>query len=135
MANTGYDRLESRRKRERLRKRNERKRQTPEQREAERQRKQQARKRQTREQREHENERGRRRRQMNARPFMAIDGEGGGTDDLGRQNYLLMVASGTTVGEERMLHRDGKPLRVTDCLEFILSLPAERDSRRLCLRI
>ena len=56
---------------------------------------------------------------------MAVDGEGGGTDDLGRQNYFLMVASGQTSGEEYMLHREGKPLSTRDCLEFILSLPAD----------
>ena len=56
---------------------------------------------------------------------MAIDGEGGGTDHLGRQNYLLMVASGQIAGEEQVLHRDGKALSIRDCLEFILSLPAE----------
>src|SRR5215472_18762279 len=128
MANTGYDRLESRRKRERLRKRNERKRRTPEQRKQERLRKLEARRRQRPEQLEREKARGRRRRQMNVRPFMAIDGEGGGSDELGRQSYLLMVASGMTVGEERVLHRDGMPLRVTDWLEFILSLPTDQFS-------
>ena len=60
------------------------------------------------------------------KPFMAIDGEGGGTDELGRQNYFLMVASGQTAGEEYILHREGKPLSTRDCLEFILSLPADR---------
>ena len=40
---------------------------------------------------------------------MAVDGEGGGTDDLGRQNYFLMCASGQTAGEEYILHRDGRP--------------------------
>ena len=67
-----------------------------------------------------------RRNRAKLRPFMAIDGEGGGTDELGRQNYLLMVASGQTAGEEYILHREGKPLSTRDCLEFILSLPAER---------
>jgi hypothetical protein len=56
---------------------------------------------------------------------MGIDGEGGGTDALGRQNYLLMAASGDIAGEERILHRDGKPLSTIDCFEFILSLPAK----------
>jgi hypothetical protein len=59
-------------------------------------------------------------------PFLAIDGEGGGTDALGRQNYFLMVASGQASGEEYVLHRQGKPLSTRDCLEFILSLPADR---------
>src|SRR6516164_8436564 len=79
-------------------------------REHERVRKRDARKRQTPEQREREKERERRRSRRKIRPFMAIDGEGGGTDELGRQNYLLMVASGRMVGEERVLHGDGKPL-------------------------
>ena len=114
---------EYRRERERARKRDARKRQTTEQREHERVRKRDARKRQTPEQREREKERERRRSRRKIRPFMAIDGEGGGTDELGRQNYLLMVASGRMVGEERVLHGDGKPLSVRDCLEFLLSLP------------
>ena len=56
---------------------------------------------------------------------MAVDGEGGGTDELGRQNYFLMVASGQATGEEYILHRDGNPLSIRCCLEFILSLPAD----------
>ena len=36
-----------------------------------------------------------------------------------------MVASGQIAGEERILHRDGKPLSTIECLEFILSLPAK----------
>jgi DNA polymerase type B, organellar and viral len=92
-------------------------------RERERARKREARKRQTPEQRERERERERARSRTKIRSFMAIDGEGGGTDHLDRQNYLLMVASGA--GGERILHRDGNPLSVCDCLEFILSLPRE----------
>jgi hypothetical protein len=114
-----------RRERDRLRKRQARKRQTPEQREGERARKREERKRQTPEQRERERERDRKRCRKKLRPFMAIDGEGGGTDELGRQNYLLMVASGPAAGKEHLLHRDGKPLSVRGCLEFLLSLPAE----------
>jgi hypothetical protein len=139
-----YERLEHRLELERLRKRKARKRQTSEQLERERERKREARKRQTLEQRDHEHERKRqarlqrtaeqrerekernaRRNRTKLRPFMAIDGEGGGTDALGRQNYLLMVASGSTAGEERILRRDGKSLSTRDCLEFILSLPAD----------
>jgi hypothetical protein len=121
-----YQRLvEHRRELERLRKREARKRQTPEQRENERARKRQARLGQTPEQREREKKREATRCRRKERPFMAVDGEGGGTDALGRQNYLLMVASGNTPGEERVLHRDGKPLSTRDCLEFLLSLPAE----------
>jgi hypothetical protein len=122
---TEHQRLvENRRERERARKRDPRKRQTPEQREHDRERKRDARNRQTPEQREREKERERRRSRKKLRPFMAIDGEGGGTDELGRQNYLLMVAPGAA-GEERVLHCDGKPLLVRDCLEFLLSLPSE----------
>lgn len=116
--------LGERRQRERVRKREARKRQTPEQLERERVRKREARKRRTPEQREREKVRERSRDRKKLRPFMAIDGEGGGTDELGRQNYLLMVASGATAGEERILHQGGKPLSVRDCLEFLLSLPA-----------
>jgi hypothetical protein len=84
-----------------------------------------ARKRQTPEQREREKERERNRFRQKIRPFMAVDGEGGGTDHLGRQNYLLMVASGTEAGQEHILRSDGKHLSTRDCLEFLLSLPKE----------
>jgi hypothetical protein len=116
---------EERRDRDRIRKRQARGQQTAEQRERERVRKREERRRQTPEQREREKERERRRDRKKLRPFMAIDGEGGGTDYLDRQNYLLMVASGSAPGEEHLLHRDGEPLSVRDCLEFLLSLPAE----------
>jgi hypothetical protein len=122
-----YQRLvEQRRELERVRKREARKRQTPEQREHERERKREARLQQTHEQREREKEREARRDRAKLKPFLAIDGEGGGTDELSRQNYFLMVASGQTAGEEYILHRQGKPLSTHDCLEFILSLPADR---------
>src|SRR5580698_5347137 len=122
-----YQRLiQLRRELERLRKRQARKQQTPEQLEHERARKREARGRQTPEQREHEKEREARRDRAKLKPFLAIDGEGGGTDELGRQNYFLMVASGQTAGEEYILRRQGKPLFTRDCLEFILSLPADR---------
>src|SRR5580658_4808342 len=122
-----YQRLvEHRRELERLRKREARKRQTPEQRENERERKREARLQQTHEQREREKEREGRRDRAKLKPFLAIDGEGGGIDALGRQNYFLMVASGQTLGEECILRRQGKPLSTRDCLEFILSLPADR---------
>ncbi len=88
-------------------------------------RQQEARKRQTPEQREAAKERKRNHARTKLRPFMAIDGEGAGTDHLGRQPYLLMAASGPTAGEEHVKHCDGKPLSVRDCLEFLLSLPAE----------
>lgn len=120
------ERLARRRESDKLRKRHARKQQSPAQRERERLRKREARKHQTLEQREAEKERERRRSRTKIRPFMGVDGEGGGTDALGRQPYLLMAASGATEGEERILHRDGKPPRVEDWLEFILSLPANR---------
>ena len=82
------------------------------QREKERTRKQLARQQQTPEQRN------------KIHPFMSVDGEGGGTDRLGRQHYQLMMAAGAT-GERHMTHRDSKPLSVIDCLEFLLSLPAQ----------
>jgi hypothetical protein len=56
-------------------------------------------------------------------PFWAVDGEGAGTDDKGRQPYVLMAASGPGADEPRMVHRDGAGLSVRDCLEFLLSLP------------
>jgi hypothetical protein len=132
------------RRRERVRKREARKRQTPEQREHERIRKQEARKqwtaqqaekecarkrearlRQTREQREREKERERKRCRRKVRPFMAIDGEGGGTDALGRQNYFLMMAWAETTKEGHILRSEGEHLSTIDCLEFILSRPAD----------
>lgn len=125
-----YARLvEDRRERERNRRREARKQQTPAQgartRERERVRRREARQRQTAEQREREKQREQNRDRRKIRPFMAIDGEGGGTDHLDRQNYLLMVASGAMPGDERVRHRNGKPLSVLECLDFILSLPAK----------
>lgn len=52
------------------------------------------------------------------RPFMGVDGEGGGTDRLGRQNYLLLRA-----GPQELC--TGKRLKTGECLEFICSLPAD----------
>jgi hypothetical protein len=122
-----YQRLiELRRELECVRKREARKRQTPEQRDHERDRKREARKRQTPEQRQHEKEREGRRNRVKLKPFLAIDGEGGGTDALGRQNYFLLIASGQTSGEEYVLHRQGKHLLTRDSLERILSLPTDR---------
>jgi hypothetical protein len=80
--------------------------------------------RQTPEQREREKERETKRCRRKEQPFLGIDGEGGGTDALGRQNYFLMVAA--NAGEEYVLHRRGKHLSTRDDLEFILSLPADR---------
>jgi hypothetical protein len=117
-----YERtVEARRERRRARKREARRRQTPEQRERERNRKHKARSTQSAEQREQE--RGRRQSRKKPRPFMAIDGEGGGTDYEGRQNYLLMVVANSE--ETHVCHRNGEHLTTRDCLEFLLSLPPE----------
>lgn len=53
------------------------------------------------------------------RPFLGIDGEGFGTDEHDRQNYMLLCA-----GEWELC--TGKPLTTVECLEFICHLP--RDS-------
>jgi hypothetical protein len=76
------------------------------------------------EQCEKERERNRSRHKI-IRPFMAVDGEGGGIDPVGRQPYLLMAASGSTAGEEHVKHCDGRFLSVRDCLDFLLSLPTK----------
>lgn len=54
------------------------------------------------------------------KPFIGVDGEGCGVDELGRQEYRLMCASGLDP-----LYT-GKPLTTAECLEFILSLPRNR---------
>jgi hypothetical protein len=72
-------------------------------------------------------------REQIARPpkrFIGIDGEGGGNDSIGRQHYLMLAAAEACPGEgrdryERVCHLKGAPLRTKDCLEFILSLPAD----------
>jgi hypothetical protein len=114
-------RREQKREQERRRKRVARERQTSDQRERESARKREARTLLTLEQREREREQRRSREKL--RPFMAVDGEGGGTDKLGRQNYLLMVAANSE--GEHLLHRQGEPLSTRNCLEFLLSLPRE----------
>ncbi len=78
------------------------------------------------EQRDHERQREEKRCRRKLRPFWGVDGEGGGTDELGRQNYFLMCASGQTSEEEYMVHREGRPLSIRDCLDFILSLPPDK---------
>jgi DNA polymerase type B, organellar and viral len=125
-ADADYARIaEQRRQRERLRKQEARKRQTIEQLQRERARKREARKRQTPQQREREIEREKRRSRSREWPFLAVDGEGGGSDLLGRQHYFLMVASGQAGGQEYIHHNKGEPLSTQDCLEFVLSLPAK----------
>ena len=113
--------VEARRERERARKQEARRLQTAEQRERERDRKHIARALQTPEQREQERERRQSRKKL--RPFMAIDGEGGGTDYEGRQKYLLIVAANSE--ETHVCHRDGNHLTTRVCLEYLLSLPAD----------
>src|SRR5215472_5235120 len=116
-----YERaIEARRERERARKREARRRQTPEQRERERNRKRKARAIQTPEQRKQERER--RLSRKTPRPFIGIDGEGGGTDYEGRQNYLFMRAANSE--ETHSCDPDGAYLTARACLEFLLSLPA-----------
>lgn len=53
-------------------------------------------------------------------PFMGIDGEGGGTDPFGRQNYNLMVAA---PADKEFVLNTGRRLTTIECFEFILSLP------------
>lgn len=52
------------------------------------------------------------------RPFIGVDGEGGGTDSLGRQHFLLLR------GGEHELFKNNIPLTTRKCLDFILGLPA-----------
>jgi hypothetical protein len=61
------------------------------------------------------------------RPFIGIDGEGGGTNEHGQQNYLLLCASGTD-GTASVLCKNNERLTTIDCLEFILSLPSSTDA-------
>jgi hypothetical protein len=121
--------VKGRRERARKRRQEARNRQKPQQRALARARdsarKREERKRQTPEQREREKQREQSRDRRKLRPFMAVDGEGGGIDRADRQNYLLMVASGAAVDEEHVLHRKGRHLLTQECLEFLLSLPAE----------
>ena len=77
------------------------------------------------EQRERRREKARQRSGNRLRPFWGVDGEGAGTDDKGRQPYILLAASGPGADEHRIVHRDGAALSVRDCLEFLLSLPPE----------
>lgn len=50
------------------------------------------------------------------KPFIGVDGEGGGTDAAGRQLYKLLCAG------EAELFNNNEQLSTADCLEFILSL-------------
>lgn len=53
-------------------------------------------------------------------PFCGVDGEGGGVDQYGRQNYLLLRAG------EFELFRRNRRLTTRECFDFILSLPRDR---------
>lgn len=66
-------------------------------------------------------------RKMGERPFWGLDGEGGGTDELGRQRYQLLCASNAD-GENRILHSPGIHLSVKSSLEFILALPSDNEA-------
>lgn len=121
---------EDRRKRDRERKWRKRAQLTLEQRERMRTRdsarKRQERKQWTPEQRQREKGREQKRIRRKLRPFMAIDGEGGGTDDLGRQYYKLMVASCPATDKELVERLDDrKGSSPSARLEFLLSLPAD----------
>jgi len=61
------------------------------------------------------------------RPFIAVDGEGAGTNEHGQQNYLLMRARGLDDSTRRSLFKDNRPLTSAECLEFILSLPRDAE--------
>lgn len=51
-----------------------------------------------------------------ARPFVGVDGEGAGTDALGRQLYMLLRA-----GDRELF--TGRPLSTVECCDFLTSLP------------
>jgi hypothetical protein len=89
--------VEARRARDSARKGKERRRQTPEQTERERKRQQQV------------------RVSRKPRPFLAIDGEGGGMDAWGRQPYLLMVAADGSGEKVCIRHNKGEALTAADC--------------------
>ncbi len=59
-------------------------------------------------------------------PFIAIDGEGAGTNEHGQQNYLYMATcdvSGEVISE---LFEDNRALSTKECLEYILKLPKHK---------
>jgi hypothetical protein len=59
-------------------------------------------------------------RQRALKPFVGVDGEGGGRDRHGRQPYRLMRAG------DKLLFNRNRPLSSVQCLNFILSLPRNR---------
>jgi hypothetical protein len=58
------------------------------------------------------------------RPFIGVDGEGAGTDGIGRQYYVYMSASNADASYVRELRHINRGLTTRDCLDFILSMPA-----------
>lgn len=61
-------------------------------------------------------ETARRTRLALGRPFIGVDGEGAGEDELGRQHYMLLRA-----GEMELW--TGKPLGTLECLDFLCNTP------------
>jgi DNA polymerase type B, organellar and viral len=57
-------------------------------------------------------------RERKLRPFVGIDGEGGGRNHWGQQYYMLLRAG----DRELFLNR---PLQMLECFDFLLGLPAE----------
>ena len=53
------------------------------------------------------------------RPFLGVDGEGGGNDAAGRQNYTLLRAG------DAEIHRGGEHLTWQECCEFICDIPRD----------
>lgn len=58
-----------------------------------------------------------RREKILARSFVGVDGEGAGTDPLGRQHYVLLRAG------EDVLYKGGRRLTSEECLGFLADLP------------
>ncbi|HEY2528466.1 MAG TPA: hypothetical protein VGJ20_11070, partial [Xanthobacteraceae bacterium] len=57
--------------------------------------------------------------------FYAVDGERGGNNNNGQQHYFFMAAASADRREPpKTCDNDGAPLSFKDCVEFILSLPA-----------
>lgn len=57
-------------------------------------------------------------------PFVGVDGEGGGVDELGRQSYKLLRTHRFGGGDEcRLLYRNEARLTTDECLAFLADLP------------
>lgn len=67
--------------------------------------------------------RQRSRKQQTRLPFCAVDGEGGGTDDKGRQRYLLLRAG--SADDAPLLFDGNRDLRTAECLDFLSLLPKD----------